>query len=325
MLRSWLFYLSALIGVTVFHSYYTGWFSEYLFWFWLLLPVFSLLLSLPGMLRARLDCPKVSDLPRGQTVQVPVTLTGKTLFPITRCTVISELYDRTTGQLTSKRLRLHTGASVSVLLPSEHCAGIDWTLRRGRVYDFLGLFCLPLRSDCSSSFLVLPVPAKPSRLPDLTRFVSPRMTPKPGGGFSEQHELREYRPGDPLRQIHWKLTAKTDKLIVREPMQCENADIFLTFDLRLPQETLDRTLEALVWLSDWMLEQGLRHTVCWLDAESLCVRSRVIGAQEDRTPLLRELLSAPLSDTVPDISERSFPQAGLVYHVCGDATEEAET
>ena len=30
--------------------------------------------------------------------------------------------------------------------------------------------------------------------------------------------VREYRPGDPVRRIHWKLSAKTDRLLIRESM-----------------------------------------------------------------------------------------------------------
>lgn len=32
------------------------------------------------------------------------------------------------------------------------------------------------------------------------------------------YDLRPYRVGDPLKQIHWKLTAKVDELTVREPL-----------------------------------------------------------------------------------------------------------
>ncbi|EKC62908.1 protein (some members containing a von Willebrand factor type A (vWA) domain), partial [human gut metagenome] len=32
------------------------------------------------------------------------------------------------------------------------------------------------------------------------------------------YELREYRDGDTLKQVHWKLSAKLDRLMVREPL-----------------------------------------------------------------------------------------------------------
>ena len=324
MLRRWLLYLSILTGVLIFHSYYTGWLSEYLLWFTLALPVFSLLLSLPGMLRSRLETNAPEEVSRTQAVQMQFSLSGKSFFPVARCKITSELYDRMTGQKLCKTCILQADGAGSLLLPTEHCTCWDWTLRKGRVYDFLGLFFLPVRAKASHSIYFLPIPKKPEQLPDLSRFLAPRLTPKPGGGFSEQHELREYRPGDPLRQIHWKLTAKTDKLIVREPMQTETGRLLLTFDLCLPQQRLDQTLDALVWLSEWMLEQGIGHSVCWLDPETLAPESRVLSASADWRPLLRELLAKPLSSDLPSIAGYPFPQASLCYFVSDDAEGEAE-
>ena len=39
---------------------------------------------------------------------------------------------------------------------------------------------------------------------------------RPGSDPSETFGIREYRPGDPIRQIHWKLSQKTDALMLRE-------------------------------------------------------------------------------------------------------------
>ena len=36
------------------------------------------------------------------------------------------------------------------------------------------------------------------------------------GDSNEFHSLRQYRPGDPMKQIHWKSWAKTNELIIRE-------------------------------------------------------------------------------------------------------------
>ena len=55
MIWSWLLYLACLLGALVFYLFYFGWFA----WFTLLLalciPWFSLLVSLPAMLKARLE------------------------------------------------------------------------------------------------------------------------------------------------------------------------------------------------------------------------------------------------------------------------------
>lgn len=42
---------------------------------------------------------------------------------------------------------------------------------------------------------------------------------QPGTDVSQIFDVREYRPGDRLQRIHWKLSAKSDGLLVREDSQ----------------------------------------------------------------------------------------------------------
>ena len=51
-----------------------------------------------------------------------------------------------------------------------------------------------------------------------------------GEDRSEMFQLREYRAGDDIRQIHWKLSAKTDELILREASQPESRELLLFWD-----------------------------------------------------------------------------------------------
>ena len=60
---------------------------------------------------------------------------------------------------------------------------------------------------------------KPALLPDSDSSVIVGYKAKPGGGFYDFYELRQYQSGDSLKNIHWKLSSKQDELIVREP--CE--------------------------------------------------------------------------------------------------------
>ena len=52
MVKNRILYGLFLLAAVIFHSFYTGWFSFLLLVFAVLLPVFSLLVSLPAMLRA---------------------------------------------------------------------------------------------------------------------------------------------------------------------------------------------------------------------------------------------------------------------------------
>jgi len=85
--------------------------------------------------------------------------------------------------------------------------------------DPFGLFNACLTVSLPQSFLVLPKRYKlpPIALPGTRRYQSGGVALASSVGDSEEFtSLREYRPGDPLRKIHWKSWAKTGKPIVKE-------------------------------------------------------------------------------------------------------------
>jgi len=85
--------------------------------------------------------------------------------------------------------------------------------------DPFGLFNACMSVSLPQSFLVLPkrYNLPPIGLPGSRRYQSGGVALASSVGDSEEFiSLREYRPGDPLRKIHWKSWAKTGKPIVKE-------------------------------------------------------------------------------------------------------------
>ena len=58
------------------------------------------------------------------------------------------------------------------------------------------------------------------------------------------YELREYRDGDTLKQVHWKLSAKLDRLMVREPLTALRAALTPGGDLDGAEEWGDFPQQA---------------------------------------------------------------------------------
>ncbi len=90
--------------------------------------------------------------------------------------------------------------------------------RRLRVHDAFRLAGLALRDDDALKLRILPHTGKLTRLPVLTSFAGGEDWPHPMGvAEGDRTELRRYAPGDPARFIHWKVFARTKKLVVRMP------------------------------------------------------------------------------------------------------------
>ena len=153
--------------------------------------------------------------------------------------------------------------------------------------------------------------------PDLTRYLARRWHPKPGGGYAEYHEIRQYHPGDNLNQIHWKLSAKVGDLMLREPMEPERGLMLLTMDLKGNPSELDVKFGYLLWLGTWLLEQKISFVVCVLTGNG--IENRTVRDQWEFQKCMEMLLCAPLAQD-GSVTERTF-SAAWRHHIGGELSE----
>lgn len=260
-------YLTALAVSAVFYLAYQEWFAWFALMILLWLPWFSLVVSLPAMLRFRsgILCPQ--RILMGGYAEA--RLAGWCDLPAPPFRGQVELKQNFTGE--SQR------RGAAMIVPSGHCGCVMARPEKVKVYDYLGLFALKCKTAEPAALLVMPKPVEVPELPELERFLARGWRPKPGGGFAENHELRLYRPGDGLNQIHWKLTAKTGKLTIREPMEPIRGQLALTMNLRGTPEELDRMLGRLLGIGNHLLGRELGFTLRVLTGEGMGkwqVRSR---------------------------------------------------
>jgi len=321
MIKNWLLYLPGLIGALVFHIYYFGWFSWFVLVLTLCLPLFSLIVSILAMARVRLTLDVPARCNRGDPAYVTLRALGGFL-PLPRCRFQLVLRSVMTGEELVLKQETPGQDRWYVPLDTVHCGVLQCSLAKGRIYDYLGLFGFPVKLPEPAELMVCPAPVQPERLPNLSHFLVRRRRPKPGGGFSEEHDLRDYRPGDSMRDIHWKLSVKTDRTIVREPQEPIRGLTLLTFDLCGPQEQLDGVLENLFWLSRWLLEHDTPHQILWIDPKDFETAQVSMDAMEDWEPLLERLLHTALREDTPSLAGRRFANASWRCHVGAEETQE---
>ena len=306
MIRRWLLYLVAVILCTVFYFAYLQWFAWLLLVGVLCLPVVGLLVSLPAMLTLRVSVSCALPVGLGEQEPVSLQVSCKLPAPPVRGRI------RVTRTTTGEKWTLKPGKN----LPADHSGELLCQPVRIKVYDYLGLFFLPAHRKQELSVVITPKPEPVKHLPDIERLLAQSWVPKPGGGFSENHELRLYRPGDSLNQIHWKMSAKTGKYIIREPMIPKNSRIILTMELKGTAQELDSKFGQLLWLGQYLLEKELRHEWCVLTGEGL--RSFFITDEKSVTTALQLLLAEP-----PVTEDATWPtlHAGWHYRIGGGLDE----
>lgn len=292
MLRRWLLYLAIVAGCTVFLIAYQGWLAWVILAAVLCLPVLGLVVSLPMMLTTRLRLSVPSHCTAGEPVPAQADVSGPLGAPPLYCRI------RAKDPATGKSLLVKPGT----LLPTEHCGALLCQTAKVRIYDCLGLFFrIPFRVQ-SQKLLIRPRPVPIRCLPELERQLAHSWRPKPGGGFAENHELRLYRPGDNLNQIHWKLSAKARKYIIREAMEPSGTRAVLSLILGGTREEMDRKLGRLLWLGRHLLEKELHFYIRALSGtEVLCLYA---DDEDSLLCALDRLLEAP--PAAADAAEDSF-------------------
>lgn len=324
MLRRWLFYAVCLFCGFLFYIFSPGYLSYFLLVVLVLLPILSLLLTLPGYFGLSLAVEvAAAQLPRGSSASVklvPCRRGGRLCRVRFSWTAENLLYPQLTQ---SGRRSLTVGDSLLLPLPCDHCGWLRFSVTRFALEDWMGLFCLRRKAPQPVLILLRPLD-DPSGLPDWAdRPVNAPLQPRPGGGPGEEYELRDYRPGDPVQSIHWKLTAKQPEgdPILRETLEPVQDSIVVTYDHFGPPGEVDRTLDRLCALAASLLERPHPFSLRWThpDTGAVTIYPVACGPDWERTLSLLLARSAPLTPTAPVKETPPLVRRGntLTLHLSG--------
>lgn len=270
----------------------------------LLLPLASGLLLLAkrrGNVTASVSAPH--ELRRGEECTVTAGIECRSRLPLFGAEYSVEVRNLFTGETAVLR---RTAAALrkqdeSISLRCGHCGGLEIRITALREHDIFGLFARSYAVGAAAGALVR---AEVSRvdvsLSDSADFMydgGAYSAERPGYDPSETFQIREYVPGDSLRRIHWKLSGKTGKMLVRELGLPIVDDILLLAELssaaEKPEEA-DGVLDVLFSLSAALEEQGVEHTIGWQDMPSAEYRCLAVRNPGDRDAAERELLGCAL-------------------------------
>jgi len=252
MIINRLIYALTLVASFIFFILYPPWLSWYLLVMLLLLIPVDLLVSLPGMMSRGMLMTVPSVLEKDEEAALKLITTSKNPYPV-RC-IIARLHVTGDGFSVFCRLRCPAGNDESreITIDTSQSGVTVFKLKRISTVSLLGLFSFPIKTERSGSVLILPASVKPVNTIALQH--GTQLRPKPGGGFSEEHDMREYRQGDPVRSIHWKASAKFDSLIIREPLVPPPHSRLVHIMKWNGDAERDLILGRLRWVSEYLLK-----------------------------------------------------------------------
>ena len=314
-------YGAALAAALAFQIFYDGYLAQFLLLCVIALPLLSLALSLPGLLGLRLTLSaSPAQLLRGEQGQWLAQADNRRWLPAARVALRLSFRNVLIGAQETRRMLcrgLLGGEARPFPLDTRHCGALSCRVTQARGYDLLGLFAIPLPLPACAQAAVLPPPVPEGEVPGLEQVLAQLSAWGRRGRRREDYEIRDYRPGDPVRDIHWKLSAKRDELVIRERPEGADPRLILAPELFGAPERLDLVLSRLWAASLALLERGWLHQVWWSTPQEGKQVAAVASPRQLLSCMLR-ILSQPAPRERPGEAPHPCPPGAVLLPITGE-------
>lgn len=258
----------------------------------LLIPLCSFVLHL--YIRKHLEVCITADtnIHKGKNGTFSVQMENPTILPVFRIGYKIQVENqlnrqkhtmRMTGNLPPKKQVV-----TSMTTGSDYCGRLRITVQKIILYDIFGLFGVSCKCNTVAYMTVQPDTFE-TEVTVLQSFNSVEESEvyspdRPGSDLTETFQIREYVPGDSPRQIHWKLSSKFDKLIVRDPALPITRNVLIFWERTGESgslDLLDAQAEIVVSLGKSLIEQSIQFSIAWNDTDrNLCIRYEIQDMDE---------------------------------------------
>lgn len=243
---------------------------------------------------------------KNDSVSGEMLLKRKGAFPVFYGKAFFQIENMLTGELEDFELDISLlgkkEKSLKFDFRVKHAGVVSVAIKRVEVYSLLGCFKKELGIQKNRNFMVLPeafeIPIKLSPVYCLHEEGEKTIQSRNGFDSGIYYGVREYREGDSMKHIHWKLTGKTDDYLVKELGVPALLLPVLYLETNLEENSpdlIDALVEVYVSLSLQMVEEGYRHTMCWYDERKMDFVWHSIEDMDQLEEVLSLILKTPFT------------------------------
>ena len=178
--------------------------------------------------------------------------------------VRNEMFDTTESRRLWLKIQGKT-TTFEVPVETDKCGEVSIKCKKTQVYDIFKLFCFPCRGFEEVRTVIYPhkvrvkveITRNYTGIPQEEGMVQNRK----GNDHSEIYDIREYMPGDDIRSIHWKLSSKTDNLILKEASDPSHYHVMILPDFGLDREDSGDEINTAVGIGAAVARQMVRRGI----------------------------------------------------------------
>ena len=330
IIRPLLFFAAALVFLLSVFVLQNSDFALFFAFLFLLLSAATFLIAflVKTKISAKAVLPPTAE--KGREVCGKIVLENKSALPVFKAICEVSVKNNLTGEENAINISLSASpkseTEAEFALSSEFCGYI--TAKIGRIWltDIFGFLPIEAKdfSSAKGKTTVLPETFAPVivfdkilPVPEDSESYSPD---KKGFDYSETFQIREYAPGDSIKQIHWKLSEKLDKTIVRDASLPIAKNIMLFWDKSgdaNPAET-DSMVEAASSVAQSLLKNGYEFAMAWQNGNR--IETAEIRTEEDLLEAIPKMIKSG-GEKAEEGFENAFEHFGKVIYVAKEPPE----
>lgn len=231
-------------------------------------------------------------LHKGDSGNIAVVVDNPTVFPVFRIKFVLAAQNQLNGQISKSTVLTYVRGGrqqcINQSLSCDYCGRIRVNTEKIRIYDCFGLIGFKVNAEPVGHLTVqadtfeqdIRIIPNPNSTDDSDIYSAE----KPGSDMSETFQIREYVQGDSPRQIHWKLSNKFDRLIVRDPSLPIVRSVLVFWERTGESgdpEITDAQAETVISLCRNLQEQSVQFTIGWNDTDrNLCILREIQSLDE---------------------------------------------
>ncbi len=227
-------------------------------------------------------------------------------FPVSCAYAVIEIHNTLTDEYQTLTTMMPVSANniqtIKFSVSYSHCGRIAISLKNLKIYDYIKMFSKNVKTGAINEMMVLPerisispmIETEIAALTDSDDFSKD----KPGDDCSEIFDIREYVEGDKINRIHWKLSSKCSKLMIKEYSLPVSNHLMLLFEFSLDTASnhafskTDAAIETVLALSEFLIKNNMTFRLCWFNRKKQCLQNDIISSNDDISAFVSELFSA---------------------------------
>ena len=305
----------------------------------LLIPFVSLALTIRGRNKIRVNVlTDKASVGKNVPVDVYFDVENKSVVSVENFTLNIRIFNTFYGNDESYELIVPSTPMstrrTTMKVSSVYCGRLVVEVFLVKMYDIFGLFKfkLPVQARTEIMFMPyetieldnIPISVQGNADDEELQYVK-------GDDVSQISQIRNYIPGDKLQNIHWKLSAKSEELQVKEYSLPYSDDVILLLEVFVDSEMpeiFDEMIEKAFAVSGNLIKQGRKFNIVWYDVNQNNFVSKEVNNSDELLAGIMDLYYAvpeKINGTTYEMYKRFHDGIkGTVLYMCDSSIKPTE-